>query len=116
MAHTGSDFAFMLTQDLDSDACGTRADSIHNSACRDRNVALISSFHAARTVTSMGAFNRVSTKFISIFLFAAAVVFGQIAPPASEIFDKDAVHEIRLTFKQSDWYEQLTAIHTKFRD
>ena len=47
-----------------------------------------------------------------ILLFGSALAFGQ-TPPASTLFDKDAVHEIRLTFTQSDWWEQLT---TNYQD
>jgi hypothetical protein len=55
-------------------------------------------------------------KPISLLLLAAAVVFGQVAPPATEVFDKDIVHEIRLTFKQANWYQQLTEDYASFRD
>lgn len=49
-------------------------------------------------------------------LLSAMTLRGQIAPPASTIFDQAAVHEIRLTFKQADWYEQLTADYAAARD
>ena len=54
-------------------------------------------------------------KKLLLFL-SAAVLPGQVAPPASTIFDQDAVHEIRLTFKEADWYEQLTADYAAARD
>jgi spore coat protein CotH len=41
----------------------------------------------------------------------STVLSAQVAPPASAVFDNDTVHEIRLTFKQADWYEQLTTIY-----
>jgi len=51
-----------------------------------------------------------------LLLIGAAVLQGQVAPPPSAVFDKDAVHEIRLTFKQADWYEQLTNTYNTMRD
>jgi uncharacterized protein (TIGR03437 family) len=54
-------------------------------------------------------------KKILLFL-SAALLPGQVAPPASAVFDQDAVHEIRLTFKNADWYEQLTADYAAARD
>ncbi|HTP34372.1 MAG TPA: CotH kinase family protein [Candidatus Acidoferrales bacterium] len=39
-----------------------------------------------------------------------------MAPPTSAVFDKDTVHEIRLTFKQTDWYEQLPDNYAKYPD
>jgi hypothetical protein len=51
-----------------------------------------------------------------ILFLSATVLPGQVAPPPSTIFDQDAVHEIRLTFKQADWYEQLTADYAAARD
>ena len=42
-------------------------------------------------------------------MFLPTLICAQvIAPTASTVLDKDAVHEIRLTFKQADWYQQLT--------
>lgn len=52
----------------------------------------------------------------SLLFLCASLLPGQVAPPASSIFDQDAVHEIRLTFKQTDWYEQLTADYAAARD
>jgi uncharacterized protein (TIGR03437 family) len=48
-----------------------------------------------------------------ISLTASAQV---VTPPSSTVFDKDAVHEIRLTFQQADWFEQLTDIYAKYPD
>lgn len=39
---------------------------------------------------------------------AGACAFAQSAPGHSAFY-RDEVHEIKLTFKQADWYEQLTA-------
>ncbi len=50
-----------------------------------------------------------------VFLCAAAL-HAQVKPPASAVFDNAAVHEIRLTFKQANWYEQLTADYAAARD
>jgi uncharacterized protein (TIGR03437 family) len=53
----------------------------------------------------------------SLLVFVcAAALHAQVAPPASAVFDNAAVHEIRLTFKQADWYEQLTADYAAARD
>ena len=46
--------------------------------------------------------------FSMLALLPSAISAQVVTPPASAVFDKDAVHEIRLTFKQADWYEQLT--------
>src|SRR5450759_4880429 len=47
--------------------------------------------------------------FFSVLALLPAAISAQVvAPPASAVFDKDAVHEIRLALKQADWYEQLT--------
>ncbi|MEP6538934.1 MAG: CotH kinase family protein, partial [Bryobacteraceae bacterium] len=51
-----------------------------------------------------------------LLLLCAVALPGQIAPPSSAVFDKDAVHEIRLTFKQADWYEQLTTTYNTMPD
>ena len=50
------------------------------------------------------------------FLLLPVVLSAQVSPPASAVFDKDAVHEIRLTFKQADWFEQLTSDYDKYPD
>lgn len=42
-----------------------------------------------------------------IFLLVASAALAQ-TPPASLVFDKDGVHEIRLKFAQTDYWEQLT--------
>ena len=44
----------------------------------------------------------------ALFLLAAGLALAQL-PPAHPAFDQDAVHEIRLHFAQTDWWEQLTA-------
>ncbi len=51
-----------------------------------------------------------------LLILSTSILSGQIAPPSSSVFDKDSVHEIRLTFKQPDWYEQLTTTYNNFRD
>lgn len=51
-----------------------------------------------------------------LFLVWTTLLPAQVAPPASEVFDPDTVHEIRLTFQQPDWYEQLTEIYDKYPD
>jgi len=56
-----------------------------------------------------------SVKF-SIFLLPLVLSAQVVTPTASIVFDKDAVHEIRLTFKQAGWYEQLTADYAAFPD
>jgi hypothetical protein len=38
------------------------------------------------------------------------------APPVHPLFERDEVHEIRLTFAQQDWYEQLTANYAENED
>ena len=51
------------------------------------------------------------------FLFLLPVVLpAQIAPPAGAVLDKDAVHEIRLTFKQANWYDLLTTDYDQYPD
>jgi len=52
-----------------------------------------------------------------LFFVCTSVLGAQVVqPPSSAVFEPDAVHEIRLTFKQADWFEQLTAIYAEFRD
>lgn len=44
-------------------------------------------------------------------IFAAALLTGTVAaqtPPANYAFDNDAVHVIRLQFKQPDWFQEMT--------
>ena len=52
----------------------------------------------------------------SLLALLPAALCAQVTPPASAVFDKDAVHEIRLTFQNSDWYEQLTADYDAYPD
>ena len=49
-------------------------------------------------------------------LLLPVVLSAQVTPPASAVFDKDAVHEIRLTFKQANWFEQLTSDYDMYPD
>src|SRR6187401_725466 len=51
-----------------------------------------------------------------LMFLCASVLPGQIAPSVSPFLEQDAVHEIRLTFQQADWYEQLTADYAAARD
>ncbi|MBS1825676.1 MAG: CotH kinase family protein [Acidobacteria bacterium] len=52
-----------------------------------------------------------------LILLCSSLLPGQVVtPPASAVFDPDVVHEIRLTFQQPDWYEQLTDIYAKYPD
>jgi uncharacterized protein (TIGR03437 family) len=44
--------------------------------------------------------------FIPLLLVAFSLPAQTV--PSSPAFDQDAVHEIRLTFQQSDWWQQLT--------
>ncbi len=39
-----------------------------------------------------------------------------VTPPFSSVFDQDAVHTIRLTFKQAGWWDRLTANYTNYPD
>jgi len=55
-------------------------------------------------------------RFLCFLLLLPVVLPAQIAPPASAVFDNDAVHEIRLTFKQPNWYDLLTADYDQFPD
>ena len=50
------------------------------------------------------------------FLLLPVVLPAQIAPPASAVLDKDAVHEIRLTFKQANWFDLLTTDYDQYPD
>lgn len=50
----------------------------------------------------------------AIVLATATLATAQIPNPY-EIFDKDAVHEIRITFPNEDWYEVLTANYSGVR-
>ncbi|MCX6630536.1 MAG: CotH kinase family protein, partial [Candidatus Solibacter sp.] len=49
-------------------------------------------------------------------LLPVAISAQVVTPPASAVFDKDAVHEIRLTFKQADWFTQLTSDYDQYPD
>jgi hypothetical protein len=52
-----------------------------------------------------------------LFLLLPGTLCAQVVtPPASAVFDKDAVHEIRLTFQQSNWFEQLTSDYDLYPD
>jgi len=54
-------------------------------------------------------------KFGFLWIFSVSLVCAQTVPPSS-VFDTDAVHEIRLTFFQSDWWQQLVSNHDKNPD
>ena len=58
------------------------------------------------------------SSFVSslLLLLPVAISAQVVTPPASAVFDKDAVHEIRLTFQQPDWFEQLTSDYDKYPD
>lgn len=56
----------------------------------------------------------MKTEF-GVFLITAGLAFGQL-PAANSVLDQDAVHEIRLTFAQADWWEQLTANYRDNQD
>ncbi len=50
---------------------------------------------------------------LTLIMIVAWVVIGQVAgaalvPAEHPMFDEDAVHEIHLTFAQTDWWDQLT--------
>src|SRR5262245_44540954 len=46
-------------------------------------------------------------KYLSFYLLAAGLAVAQVPAP-HPAFDKDAVHEIRITFPDPDWYQTLT--------
>jgi spore coat protein CotH len=52
---------------------------------------------------------------IALLLVAAGTAAAQL-PPSHMAFDKDAVHEIRLTFAQSDYWQQLTTNYESNQD
>ncbi len=52
----------------------------------------------------------------ALLLSCTSGLLAQLPPPASAIFDKDAVHEIRIRFRQADWYQQLTRTYDQFPD
>ena len=54
-------------------------------------------------------------KFLLSAWLASACVWAQSAPGHSAFY-RDEVHEIKLTFKQTDWYEQLTANYADNED
>ena len=58
----------------------------------------------------------VKPSFVSLLALLPVALSAQIAPPASAVFDKDAVHEIRLTFKNADWFAQLTSDYDTYPD
>jgi len=47
-------------------------------------------------------------KSVPLFLLLAAGLAAQQSPPPHWAFYRDEVHEIKLTFSQKDWWEQLT--------
>ncbi len=53
---------------------------------------------------------------LSVIIAATATIAMAQLPSASTVFDKDAVHEIRLTFSQSDWWNILTTNYTENED
>lgn len=56
------------------------------------------------------------TRLLLLAALPLALSAQVVSPPASTVFDKDQVHEIRLTFKQAGWYEQLLADYDQFPD
>ncbi|MBI4910763.1 MAG: CotH kinase family protein [Acidobacteria bacterium] len=46
-------------------------------------------------------------KLLTYLILAAGLAVAQVPPP-HPVFDKDAVHEIRLNFPDPDWYQTLT--------
>ena len=69
-----------------------------------------------RSETGLSVPASVGTVKISIFLLPLVLSAQVVTPSESTVFDKDAVHEIRLTFKQAGWYEQLIADYAAFPD
>lgn len=51
-----------------------------------------------------------------LLVLVPAALAAQVAPPSSAIFDTPAVHEIRLTFKEANWYDILLADYDKYPD
>ena len=54
-------------------------------------------------------------QFLFTAWMAAASAWAQSAPGHSAFY-RDEVHEIKLTFQQPDWYEQLTANYAENED
>ncbi|MBV6430442.1 MAG: hypothetical protein IANPNBLG_00554 [Bryobacteraceae bacterium] len=50
----------------------------------------------------------MTIRWLQLFYFFSVAVYAQ-TPPPHPFWSNDAVQEIRLTFAQADWYEQLTA-------
>ena len=51
---------------------------------------------------------RILTAALFLTALLPAAASGALEPAVHPLFDGDAVHEIHLTFSQSDWYDQLT--------
>ena len=71
---------------------------------------------ATKRSTSTSVVFTQMTRLLYFLLLLPVVLPAQIAPAASAVLDKDAVHEIRLTFKQANWYDLLTTDYDQYPD
>jgi hypothetical protein len=55
-------------------------------------------------------------RLLPLLTLLPAAALAQVTPPTSAVFDSDQVHEIRLTFANSDWYTVLLNDYDTYPD